>query len=114
MTAQSSMPKALLVALFMAGSLAHGANYPCSGKKGGVSHCAGERFVCNDGSISSSKRNCSAERGGQAIPRALLPQPRDTAANSGSCSCRSGSVCTGPRGGRYCTTDAGQKSYLRR
>lgn len=35
-------------------------NYPCSGRKGGVSHCEGTRFVCNDGSYSASKKNCSA------------------------------------------------------
>lgn len=32
---------------------------PCSGKKGGVSHCMGKYFVCNDGSTSQSKRTCS-------------------------------------------------------
>ena len=31
---------------------------PCSGKKGGISHCSGSKFVCNDGSISKSKRSC--------------------------------------------------------
>ena len=31
---------------------------PCSGKKDGVSHCAGDKFVCQDGSISKSKRIC--------------------------------------------------------
>lgn len=35
------------------------ANTPCSGKKGGVSHCSGEKFVCNDGSVSKSKKVCS-------------------------------------------------------
>lgn len=34
------------------------ANKPCSGKKGGISHCSGEKFVCNDGSISKSKKIC--------------------------------------------------------
>ncbi|EHE8052252.1 hypothetical protein J0F02_004228, partial [Shigella flexneri] len=30
-------------------------NYPCSGKKGGVSHCTSDgKFVCNDGTISKS------------------------------------------------------------
>jgi len=33
-------------------------NKPCSGKKGGVSHCSGDKFVCKDGSISKSKRVC--------------------------------------------------------
>ncbi|MGS5360331.1 YdcA family protein [Acinetobacter baumannii] len=32
---------------------------PCSGKKGGVSHCDDSKFVCNDGSISASKKICS-------------------------------------------------------
>ncbi|WP_335876881.1 hypothetical protein [Acinetobacter baumannii] len=32
---------------------------PCSGKKGGISHCDGGKFVCNDGSISASKKICS-------------------------------------------------------
>lgn len=32
---------------------------PCSGNKGGISHCDGENFVCNDGSLSSSKKICS-------------------------------------------------------
>ncbi|MGY6246194.1 hypothetical protein ACXIUS_01435, partial [Bosea thiooxidans] len=31
---------------------------PCSGKKGGVSHCLGKFFVCNDGSTSQSKKVC--------------------------------------------------------
>ncbi|BDW63877.1 hypothetical protein JNE141411_14720 [Escherichia coli] len=33
---------------------------PCSGSKGGSSHCtAGGKFVCNDGSISASKKTCT-------------------------------------------------------
>lgn len=33
---------------------------PCSGSKGGISHCTSDgRFVCNDGSLSQSKRFCS-------------------------------------------------------
>lgn len=39
------------------------ANLPCSGKKGGIAHCEGAQFVCNDGTISQSKRNCTAESG---------------------------------------------------
>lgn len=31
---------------------------PYSGKKGGISHCAGTKFVCNDGSYSASKKIC--------------------------------------------------------
>ena len=36
-------------------------NYPCSGKKGGVSHCENGKFICNDGSTSKSKRVCTDE-----------------------------------------------------
>ncbi|XPE66054.1 hypothetical protein ACNKHR_28125 [Shigella flexneri] len=33
---------------------------PCSGSKRGISHCtAGGKFVCNDGSISASKKTCT-------------------------------------------------------
>lgn len=34
------------------------ANYPCSKGKGGVSHCSGKKFICNDGSTSKSKKIC--------------------------------------------------------
>lgn len=45
----------------------HARNTPCSGKKGGVSHCSGGKFVCNDGTISASKRTCSsAPKGGKS------------------------------------------------
>lgn len=33
-------------------------NTPCSGRKGGVSHCENGKFVCNDGTISRSKKVC--------------------------------------------------------
>ncbi|TYL43490.1 hypothetical protein KTF62_13980 [Dickeya dadantii] len=34
-------------------------NTPCSQSKGGVSHCTADgHFVCNDGSISKSKKKC--------------------------------------------------------
>ncbi|CAB1221286.1 hypothetical protein [Acinetobacter bouvetii] len=31
---------------------------PCSGKKGGISHCQGTKFICHDGSMSGSKKTC--------------------------------------------------------
>ncbi|MEE1953249.1 hypothetical protein ACTG2T_11080 [Aeromonas sp. 75A] len=37
---------------------------PCSGSKGGISHCDGELFVCNDGTYSASKKICSASHYG--------------------------------------------------
>lgn len=86
------------------------ANTPCSGRKGGISHCQGDIFICNDGSTSASKRSCTAYMGGSAqlVPRKQVP------ATAGDCSCRSGSYCTGPRGGTYCYSDSGRKSYLRK
>jgi hypothetical protein len=47
-----------VLALCLTGA-AHAQNTPCSGKKGGISHCQGDRFVCNDGTVSASKKDCS-------------------------------------------------------
>ncbi|MBN6776640.1 SH3 domain-containing protein [Pseudomonas granadensis] len=46
-------------------------------------------------------------------PARATPQPvRSPATEYGSsCSCSSGSVCIGPRGGRYCITSGGKKRY---
>ncbi|MDU9408242.1 hypothetical protein RTH74_11595 [Pseudomonas sp. zfem001] len=88
--------------------MSQAANYPCSGKKGGVARCDGELWVCNDGSISGSKRNCSAVYGGSA--KAL----RATGNAPSECSCGTGVLCTGPRGGQYCITASGNKSYRRK
>jgi hypothetical protein len=46
--------------LIVAPTSAHGANTPCSGRKGGVARCQGETFICRDGSVSASKKSCSA------------------------------------------------------
>lgn len=50
---------AALVLLALAIVPVEARNQPCSGKKGGVSHCSGGKFVCKDGSVSASKRTCS-------------------------------------------------------
>lgn len=34
---------------------------PCDRGAGGISHCQGDSFICNDGRISGSKRSCSGE-----------------------------------------------------
>lgn len=49
----------LSFSLLVAPALAERGNKPCSGKKGGVSHCANGKFVCHNGSISKSKKVCS-------------------------------------------------------
>ncbi|HFZ8995951.1 TPA: hypothetical protein ACIPUI_003113 [Citrobacter freundii] len=44
----------------MVTSQANAGRKPCSGSKGGISHCTKDgKFVCNDGSISRSKKVCS-------------------------------------------------------
>lgn len=101
--------RALLCAAMLLASHAALANYPCSGSKGGVAHCAGASFVCNDGSISASKKVCS---GAPAQPAMNFVAPQRSIAEG--CSCRSGNICTGPRGGQYCLSDSGAKSYVRR
>jgi hypothetical protein len=98
---------ATLLLLLGLSELCTAANQPCSGKKGDIARCDGELFVCNDGSISGSKRNCSAERhsGNAAELR--------TIGNSGSRPCGEGTLCTGPKGGQYCIKTSGNKSYRR-
>lgn len=54
---------ALIVAL--AASPAAATNTPCSGKKGGISHCRGAMFVCQDSSTSASKQDCRTYEGGR-------------------------------------------------
>jgi len=95
-------------ALLVMAAGSHAANSPCSGKKGGVSHCAAGKFVCNDGSISGSKKVCSMPG---AAAQGLMAVPKSS---ESACSCRAGTFCTGPRGGTYCYSDSGQKSYVRK
>lgn len=50
---------ALMMLVTMQAEAARG-RQPCSGSKGGISHCTAEGgFICNDGSLSQSKRICS-------------------------------------------------------
>ncbi len=69
---------ALLVFAFASGT-AGAANYPCSQSKGGVNYCDGAKFVCNDGSISASKRACSAAKHGTKD----APKPEKPASSKG-------------------------------
>lgn len=100
---------ALLAAALILALPAQARNTPCSGGKGGVSHCAAGKFVCKDGSISGSKKSCPAP---SAPRQRLKTAPKSKSANS--CDCRSGMFCTGPRGGTYCYSDSGKKSYVRK
>jgi len=48
---------------------------PCSGSKGGIAHCTADGgFVCNDGSLSQSKRFCSGY-GSSDISQQISPSP---------------------------------------
>lgn len=50
-----------------------------------------------------------------ALPLAAEQEPPISAtaeSSAAGCSCDSGGVCVGPRGGRYCLTAAGGKKYL--
>lgn len=88
------------------------ANTPCSGSKGGIAGCDGDLFLCSDGSISGSKKSCSTYmESGSASP---APRPQQVMDSSGDCLCGTSTFCTGPRGGVYCLTPSGKKSYVRR
>ncbi|EHP94202.1 hypothetical protein [Methylorubrum extorquens] len=49
-------------------SLTEATNTPCFQSKGGVKACMGGKFLCNDGSISASKKTCSGYGGGGSVP----------------------------------------------
>jgi hypothetical protein len=89
------------------------ANTPCSGSKGGIASCRGDTFICNDGSVSGSKKSCTAYIGGTMNFLGGSGGAQMSPAADGQCSCRTGGYCMGPKGGRYCMTDSGAKSYPR-
>lgn len=63
----------IALAVFAISTSALATNYPCSGHKSGVSHCMGQYFVCNDGSISQSKKVCSAGESAPPKPAKIEP-----------------------------------------
>jgi len=105
----ASLRISIVILLLALGTSALAANQPCSGRKGGIAGCDGDTFLCNDGSISASKKSCSATLGlrNEARPQSLLQ-------SSDGCQCGSGNYCVGPRGGVYCLTPNGNKSYKRK
>lgn len=61
-----------------------------------------------------SGANCySASKQSTPAQPASLPKPsrQQSPSYGSSCPCSSGSVCIGPRGGRYCITSGGNKRY---
>lgn len=101
----------MAAALSLASLEAVAANTPCSGRKGGIAGCDGDLFLCNDGSISGSKKSCSAYMGMGRAPATASQQLLNT---SSECACGTSTFCTGPRGGVYCLTPSGKKSYVRK
>ena len=69
------VPRLLGLALIMmlGTSSVLAANTPCSGRKGGIAGCDGDLFLCNDGSISGSKKSCSAYVGVSPARPAVQP-----------------------------------------
>ena len=58
------MARYLVAGLFAAAAIlsslpAQARNTPCSQGKGGIKACQNGKFLCNDGSISASKKKCS-------------------------------------------------------
>ena len=64
------MNKILLFALLLFPLSTIAGGKPCSGKKGGISHCEGSQFVCNDGSSSKSTKACSSYISGDTTKKA--------------------------------------------
>ena len=62
----------------------------------------------NTGSVPST-----SVRPSYSAPSTLKPS-YNKAYSGGRCSCSSGAVCFGPRGGRYCITSGGNKRYIGR
>jgi len=60
--------------LFMTSILSFAANTPCSGKMGGVSHCDEGKFICNNGSVSRSKKTCQSKN--KSINTTLSPKTK--------------------------------------
>lgn len=48
-------------------------NKPCTGKKGGISHCEGRQFICRDGTKSQSKKDCQAFLSPSAVTQLSAP-----------------------------------------
>jgi hypothetical protein len=62
MKISKTLEAAILILLLAAASSANAGRgrKPCSGSKGGIAYCSGAQFICSDGSVSRSKKNCSA------------------------------------------------------
>ena len=57
---KNSIVALIIICLTLATGMAEAkGRKPCGGKKGGVAHCTVDgKFMCNDGSVSKSKKKC--------------------------------------------------------
>ncbi|WP_010111412.1 SH3 domain-containing protein [Acinetobacter sp. P8-3-8] len=73
------------------------------------------QYLCSFEGCSKSKNSFSSTTKSSISRKAPASKPlqinRFSQSYSGSCSCSSGTYCYGPRGGRYCYTSGGNKSY---
>ena len=76
--------KKLLISTLVISNFAFAANTPCSGKKGGIDHCDGSKFVCKDGSYSASKKMCSGYGNTKAQTKTKATKSSSTNSGAGS------------------------------
>lgn len=74
---------ALSLSIAMIATSAMSANTPCSGSKGGISHCKDHLFMCNDGGVSQSKKSCdgSVYGGGKGSKPSLDTEAKELGAD---------------------------------
>ena len=58
-------------------SLAHAGRQPCDRGAGGISHCSGGKFICNDGRVSKSKKICTDYVKKSSKKRSEIESPND-------------------------------------
>lgn len=88
-------------------------NYPCSQSKGETAYCQADVFVCNNGSISASVKDCRNDYKKTEHDRSLDKQAAfQPAAPGAACICRKGLYCLSKKGKASCLDDNGIKSAL--
>ena len=77
----------LVVSSLHSGLIHANGRQPCDRGAGGISHCQGDRFVCNNGTISRSTKICNPTQFSPPVTRRAGP------AQSGALSCGSKRRC---------------------
>ena len=65
-----------LLALLALPLVAQAGNKPCSQSKGGIAYCEKGKFICQDGSMSASRRVCIPEASHVRLPADSQKSPR--------------------------------------